>query len=184
MSPRLPHEQSRFSVFGRFKRNRNGSAMVQFALIAPLFFALLFAVIETAIIFFAGQAFETGLHDAARLVLTGQAKASSYTQAQFKTEVCNRLSSMFTCSNIYVEVQKQTNFAGFDPSAKPVDACAAFGTPAYGLGSPGDVMIVRAFYQWPLYVTGLGYYIGGVDGSSAKCGKRLLISTAVFRNEP
>jgi Flp pilus assembly protein TadG len=33
-----------------------GSAAVEFALVAPVFFALLFAIIETAIMFFASQA--------------------------------------------------------------------------------------------------------------------------------
>jgi Flp pilus assembly protein TadG len=40
-------------VFRRFGRNRRGSAAVEFALIAPVFFALLFAILETAIMFFA-----------------------------------------------------------------------------------------------------------------------------------
>ena len=36
----------------RFRRNRRGSAVVEFALVAPMFFALLFAIIETALMFF------------------------------------------------------------------------------------------------------------------------------------
>ena len=47
------------NVLRRFRRNRRGSAAVEFALVAPLFFALLFAIIETAIVFFAGQVLET-----------------------------------------------------------------------------------------------------------------------------
>ena len=41
------------TVLRRFRRNRRGSAAVEFALVAPVFFALLFAIIETAIVFFA-----------------------------------------------------------------------------------------------------------------------------------
>jgi len=40
-------------VLRRFRRSRGGSAAVEFALVAPLFFALLFAIIETAMMFFA-----------------------------------------------------------------------------------------------------------------------------------
>jgi hypothetical protein len=37
--------------------------------------------------------------------------------------------------------------------------------------------VVRLFYQWPLFVTGLGFNMG--------CGNnRLLIATAAFKNEP
>ena len=43
----------------RFRGNRRGSAAVEFALVAPIFFGLLFAIIETAIMFFAGQVLET-----------------------------------------------------------------------------------------------------------------------------
>jgi len=46
-------------VAARFRRSRRGSVAVEFALVAPLFFALLFAIIETAIVFFAGQVLET-----------------------------------------------------------------------------------------------------------------------------
>jgi Flp pilus assembly pilin Flp len=35
----------------RFRRNRRGSSAVEFALVAPVFFALLFAIIETVIVF-------------------------------------------------------------------------------------------------------------------------------------
>ena len=50
----------------RFRRNRRGSAAVEFALVAPVFFALLFAIIETAIVFFAGQVLETITQNSAR----------------------------------------------------------------------------------------------------------------------
>jgi Flp pilus assembly pilin Flp len=50
----------------RFRRNRRGSSAVEFALVAPVFFALLFAIIETVIVFFAGQVLETGVQDAGR----------------------------------------------------------------------------------------------------------------------
>ena len=49
----------------------------------------------------------------------------------------------------------------------------------YVPGSTGQITVVRLFYQWPLFVTGLGYNIG--------CGtsnKRLLVATAAFKNEP
>src|ERR1700731_5367557 len=75
-------------VLYRFRRNRRGSAAVEFALVAPVFFALLFAIIETGIMFFASQVLETVTQDAARQVMTGQAQAAGYnTAANFKTNV-------------------------------------------------------------------------------------------------
>ncbi|MEN3364062.1 MAG: hypothetical protein V7606_1336, partial [Burkholderiales bacterium] len=106
-SPAAPTASVR-NALRRFRRNRRGSAAVEFALVAPVFFALLFAIIETAIVFFAGQVLETVTQDSARLILTGQAQTAAYTQADFKrVVVCGPLINvLFDCTNgIYVDVQ-------------------------------------------------------------------------------
>ena len=46
----------------------------------------------------------------------------------------------------------------------------------YNPGGPGDIVVVRLFYQWPLFVTGLGYNISNLSGN-----KRLLAATAAFQ---
>jgi hypothetical protein len=62
----------------------------------------------------------------------------------------------------------------------PIDAAKNFtNNMQYNPGNAGDIVVVRAFYQWPLFVTGLGYNISNLSGS-----KRLLSATAAFRNEP
>jgi Flp pilus assembly protein TadG len=164
----------------RFRRNRRGSAAVEFALVAPVFFALLFAIIETAIVFFAGQVLETVTQDSARFIMTGQAQTGGYSQSQFKTYVCGKISVLFDCVNgVYVDVQNYPAFSGVSIS-DPIDAGKNFVPPNnYSPGGPGDIVVVRLFYQWPLVVTGLGYNISNLSGS-----KRLLTATAAFRNEP
>src|SRR3954452_22325734 len=97
----------------RFRRNRRGSVAVEFALVAPVFFALLFAIIETAMVFFAGQVLETGTQDSARMIMTGQAQNAGYSQAQFKTNVCGRITVLFAIPNgIAVDVQSYPAFSG------------------------------------------------------------------------
>jgi Flp pilus assembly protein TadG len=164
----------------RFRRNRRGSAAVEFALVAPIFFALLFAIIETAIVFFAGQVLETVAQDSARMILTGQAQSAGFSASQYKTYVCSKISVLFDCANgIYVDVQSYPTFSGVSISP-PVDAGKNFVPPNnYSPGGPGDIVVVRLFYQWPLFVTGLGLNIADLSGS-----KRLLTATAAFRNEP
>src|SRR5262244_777473 len=88
------------NLLGRFRRNRRGSAAVEFALVAPVFFALLFAIIEVALMFFATQVLETVTQESARYLLTGQAQGASMTQAQFKTYVCSQIPALFTCANL------------------------------------------------------------------------------------
>jgi Flp pilus assembly protein TadG len=164
----------------RFRRNRRGSAAVEFALVAPVFFALLFAIIETAIVFFAGQVLETVTQDSARMIMTGQAQVAGYGQAEFKTYVCGKITVLFDCVNgLSIDVQSYPSFSGVSIS-NPIDAGKNFVPPNnYSAGGPGDIVVVRLFYQWPLFVTGLGYNIANLSGS-----KRLLTATAAFRNEP
>jgi len=164
----------------RFIREQGGSAAVEFALIAVPFLALLFAILETALVFFAGQTLEAAVSDASRLIMTGQAQTAGYSQADFKTQVCNRIAGLFDCSGgVYVDVKQYANFSSVS-SASPVTN-GAFDTTkmAYVPGGPGCIEVVTLYYQWPIYVSLLGNNLSNLNGS-----KRLLVATSVFRNEP
>ena len=176
----MPLPAATRKILRRFRRNRRGSAAVEFALVAPLFFGLLFAIIELSMVFFASQVLETATQDSARVIMTGQAQNASFTQAQFKNLVCSRLTIMFDCVNgVSIDVQSYAAFGSVNV-ADPIDASKNFVPPNnYLPGNPGDVVVVRLFYKWPLYVTGLGFNIANIGGS-----KRLLTATAAFQNEP
>lgn len=160
----------------RFRRDRRGSATVEFAFIAPVFFALLFAIIETGFVFFAGQVLETGVQDTGRLLYTSQGTS----QFDFKTALCNRVSVMFSaCSNICVDVRSYAPGVPVnvqDPivGGAYVDDCQYI-PPVNG----NETVVVRAFYQWPLFVTGFGYNIANVGHGTTNI--RLLSATAAFR---
>jgi len=176
------------NLLRRFRRNRRGSAAVEFALIAPLFFGLLFAIIEVSMIFFAGQVLETVTQDSARAVMTGQAQTGQVTgcstpctQAQFKSYVCSQISTLFDCTNgIYIDVRSYSQFSSVNVTP-PIDSSGNFQTTTmqYSLGNAGDIVVVRLFYQWPTFVTGLGFNMANLNN-----GKRLLTATAAFKNEP
>lgn len=173
------------SAMRRFRRNRRGSAAVEFALVAPVFFALLFAIIETGIMFFAGQLLELGTQESARLMLTRQAQTSAMDVTAFKTDLCNRIKLLFNCvgnlPNIALDVKffaAGTSITLPDPivSGSLDTTSLTYSLPANGTT---DTVVVRAFYQWPLFVTGLGYNIANLSGN-----KRLLSATAAFHVEP
>jgi Flp pilus assembly protein TadG len=164
--------------FRRFSKNRKGSAAVEFALVAPVFCALLFAILESGIIFFADQYLETITQDGARMILTGQAQNGSYTQAQFQSYVCSQVVALFNCNNIYVNVQSFSSFETLTATC-PISNGTFVNQMQYNPGGPGSVVIVQLFYQWPQIVTGLGYNITNLNN-----GTRLLCATAAFRNEP
>lgn len=170
------------SLLRRFGRNRRGSAAIEFALVAPLFFALLFAIIETALVFFAGQVLETGTQDAARAFLTSQVQSNGTSAVDFKQSICDKVSALFSCSDIYVDVRS------FAPGTaitlvNPIDGSGNF-VNSFVYQPPAlnssNTVVVRAFYQWPLYVTKLGYDISNIARGTSSS-KYLLAATAALR---
>jgi Flp pilus assembly protein TadG len=164
----------------RFVRHEKGAAAVEFALIAVPFLALLFAILETALIFFAGQTLETAASESARLIMTGQAQTAGYSKDDFKTQVCNRIYGLFDCANgVYVDVKQYSSF-GSVSNTSPVNN-GQFDTTQmnYTPGGPNCIEVVTLYYQWPVYVSLLGSGLSNLNGN-----KRLLVATSVFRNEP
>ncbi|MGY3031483.1 Flp pilus assembly protein TadG [Bradyrhizobium sp. USDA 4354] len=179
-------------ALARFRGNRRGSAAVEFALVAPMFFGLLFAIIETALMFFSSQVLETIAQDSARAILTGQAQAQSGSvaacqttpnsvsacdQTTFKTFVCSKIPALFDCSKLYVDVVSTGSFGSLSLTSYGNSCNFNPSGMQYSAGSSGQVVVVRLFYQWPLFVTGLGYNAGCSN-------KRLMVATVAFKNEP
>ena len=164
----------------RFRDNRTGGAAIEFAIVAPIFFALLFAIIETALMFFASQVLETMTQNSARMILTGQAQTANYQQADFTAYVCSQIPAIFSCANLVVNVQSFSSFstATFN---NPFDSNCQLqsNNVQYNPGGPRDVVIVQVSYKWQLFVTGLGYNIANCPNS-----QRMLKATAAFQNEP
>jgi Flp pilus assembly protein TadG len=169
------------STARRLLHQQDGATAVEFSLVVAPFLAMLFAIIETALVFFAGQVLETAGADSARLIMTGQAQTQGYDQAKFKEAVCARVHGLFNCAgDLYVDVKTYTSFSNISTQA-PVDANGNLqtGNLGYQPGGPGNIVVVRLMYQWPVYVSLLGLNLSDLSGS-----KRLLISTVAFRNEP
>lgn len=161
---------------GRFGRNKSGSAAVEFALIAPIFFALIFAIMETGLVFFAGQTLEIAVQDGARVVYTSQVM----TATDFKKPICERVSALMDCSKLDVDVRSYNQGTAITIS-DPISSSGAYVAGSTVYQPPAaypstQTVVVRAFYQWPLYVTGLGYNIANIDRGKAT-NKRLLAAT-------
>jgi Flp pilus assembly protein TadG len=163
------------------RRSISGSAAMEFALIAPVFFAIFFAILETGLVFFANAVLQNGMQDAARLIRTGQAQGTMDATA-FRTYVCGKVSSLLSCdaSKLYIDVRSFTNFS----SAAYPTAINANGTlnttlNSYQLGKAGDVVLVRGFYTWPLFTPVFSAYFSNLSGNV-----RLISASAAFRNEP
>src|ERR1700749_4731968 len=154
------------NIWRRFSRSRSAWAAVELALVAAVFYALLFANIETATMFFASQVLETMTQDSARQIMTGQAQNGALSATQFHDNVvCPMIPALFTCTSVYVDVESFSQFSSVSVST-PIDGSGnCINNMQYNPGGPCAIVMVRLFYQWPLYVTGLGYNISNMSGN-------------------
>lgn len=161
-------------------RDRRGATAVEFGILALPFMALMGAIFESALCFLAGQVLDTAVADASRLIRTGQAQAAGYSQAQFLTQVCNRLYVLFDCAGLSIDSKVYTNFTSAT-TTMPIDTNKNFNTSGFGfqMGGSSEIVVVRVYYQFPLHFNKLG-----LDLSNLASGKRLLAGVSAFRNEP
>lgn len=181
----------------RFRRAERGALAVEFALIAPFFFGLLFGILEIALTFWSTQVLETAVSNAARQIYTGSFQttaandpaASGFNSAtalsNFKSAVCANVTAVFNCQRlISVDVRAIHATSGNpDPSwsaPSPPVTNGVYDPSSFGYDPPGknEICIVRAAMEYPVYVNLLGYATG------LRNGNRLVMASSAFRTEP
>jgi Flp pilus assembly protein TadG len=163
----------------RFARVTSGTAAIEFSLVALPFFSLMFAIIDSSLIYFSTATLESGVSAAARLIRTGQAQNSALTQAQFRQLVCNNISPLLGCdARLMLDVRKYVSF-GTIASPPALDANGNFtNNTSFQMGAAGDVVVVRAYYQWPLFSPAASLF-ANMSGNN-----RLVYASTAFKNEP
>jgi Flp pilus assembly protein TadG len=167
-------------LLSRLKKSKSGASALEFALVAPPFFLLLFATFDIALMFFAATTLENGIIGAARLIRTGQVQAMNMTQQQFRTLICNDISMLLSCdSRLGIDVRRYNGFGNVQWNAALDNNGNLVGNMQFQPGGPEDVIVVRAFYVWPVLTPGAGSAFSNMAG-----GNRLLEASIAFRNEP
>ena len=158
-----------------------GATLVEFGFVITPFAALMVAILQTSLTFFAQQNLETAAEKSVRQLMTGQAQRAAMTQAQFKTLVCSKIPTFMKCNKVTVDVQQASSFDTAS-TAVPTITYDSSGNPSQGVYTPGaggTINVVKIMYVWDEQKGPLGF-----DLSTMSSGKRLLITTSVFRVEP
>ena len=163
-------------------RDTAGVTAVEFGLLALPFFTIIFAILETAVVFLAGQVLDSAVEDAGRMVRTGRAQNAGFTITEFRNQLCGLTFGLFDCSKIRIHVSTIGSFgAAAPPPVQDCDeeSCEWSEDEAYEAGARRQVVQVAAYYRWPLVVN-LPYFTLRNQPDSY----RLLAAVTVFRNEP
>lgn len=169
----------------RFLRNTRGVTAVEFAMVAPVFFMAMGAVIETGVMLFTEYVLQSSVQEAARKIRTGQAQSAAMSAAAFKTEICNLAGKLMDCnSGVHVYVKSANTFAALRtavPSFMNIGQSYG-GSPSltsYDCGASSKPVAVIATYDWKIVMPFMKAF-GNIDGDT----KRRIGGFAMFQNEP
>lgn len=151
-------------------------------MVAFPFFFMMFAIIEVGMVFVTDSTIANAGMQAGRLIRTGQAAKSNLTAAQFKAEFCSRMSifSSQCDARATVDVREIPQFRNQAPP-DPMASGTSFDTSelTYQTGKPGSLMLVRVWYQQPLFTPFMAQALSKLND-----GKVVMMATTSFRNEP
>ena len=207
----------RLSVLLRQMRMRmvsdRGNAAIEFAFVAPAFFALMFGILEIGTMTFAQFALQNAVTVTGRLIRTGQAQGVDFTTAAkcmggdaakdpghytsaaswYRGQICCNTYGVISdtachdVSKLFINVSSASSFAAAGNFSSAVANVANI----YSPGAACDVVLVRATYAWKIWFPGLarllnvnnGDYLVNIQDSQG-AGAHLLSATTAFRNEP
>jgi Flp pilus assembly protein TadG len=162
-------------------RARSGSAAIEFAFIAPIFFLFLMGIIELGIIFFGGFVLQNATNEAAREIRTGQVALGGVSQTAFRQMICDKISPILACdSNLQIDVETVTTFSQA-AITNPITASNTLDTNLnkWEPGSVCSIVLVRAFYTYPVATPLLTSFLVNINTT-----QHLLTAAVAFRNEP
>lgn len=168
--------------------SKDGTAAIEFAIIAPVFLMLMFSMFEVGWFFYVNSVVDASVGDAARLIETGQIQKSTGTDAQKKAamfnQVCRIVQHFGDCNErLTVDVRTFPSFSAL--AAATDDAVCADASDSEKDAIPFDPGSERAIVRVRICMiyTTLNPAIG-VNVSEAGSSNRRLVSQSIFRSEP
>lgn len=160
-------------------RDENGATAIEFALLVLPFFALVFAILEVALMFFIDSTLDAALQRTAREVRIGTAASEGWDLADFKAEVCANMVLAFECTeHLLVRTVVMTDFSSAT-LVSGVSGNVISVTESFSAGASSDYMLIQAFLPWDSV---LGF--AGVNAHTLADGSYVLAAASLFRNEP
>jgi Flp pilus assembly protein TadG len=175
-----------------FRRKRSvlkddkGATAIEFAILAPLFFAFVLAIIDISAYFFVAGQLQHGVVQAARSIRTGNLIGSGATARDaFRTLVCDNIETLMISScnvNVRVDVRAFNSFgaitlpANLDANSNNIIEDSETVTNTGGSSCP---VIARAFYNYSTIVPGLENVLASLVPDNV-----YISAATAFRNEP
>jgi Flp pilus assembly protein TadG len=128
----------------RPRNARGGNVMIEFALLAPVFFMLIMGLVEFVLFQYKTYALNHVVYEAARNLQTGEVQTSADMQEAFYEEVCSQAGAMIDCEAIIFDVR---SFDALNEVTFPPPTFDEDGNPSnfvFEPGGPNKYSVVRA----------------------------------------
>ena len=187
-------KRRRARLFRRFRKNDDGAAAIEFAILAIPVVMLIFATIEACVAYAGEQLLENAVDTMGRKIRTGQitynqGKPTDMDEGAFRSAFCDQISIILKCdeSRLNLDVREFKTFAKV-PKGIPRVGGADDGDLdtsgfAYDPGGAGSINVVRAYYHWDVTTDLVRPYITNVKGDADSPQYYLMVATAAFQNE-
>lgn len=168
-----------------YSSDQEGATAVEFALVAIPFFALVFAIVELAIIFFISSALSHAVGETGRLIRVGQFQNCGGGPA-FKNLVCANMNGLGNCAqNLTIDVISSPEFNLITiPDQRDIDTDVDGNTSAptgiFESPAASTPVVVQATFYYKLALPAQLTRLETIPRS----GFRILKSTTAFRTEP
>lgn len=173
----------------RYLKNKEGTAAIEFAILAIPFFMLLFAVLELAVVFFINSTLNHALSEAGRQIRLGNLQACG-TPENFKKLVCANMSGVGNCERrLRIDVVSGNVFSSITlptpPEPPELDPTDPTSTDDIENGdwvntAASEPVVIRGLYYHKLVLPTQLTRLESIPGR----GIRLLNATTAFQNEP
>lgn len=158
----------------RFGRDVNGATAVEFALVAPILCFALLSLVEIGMLGMMSSGLDNAVIEASRRIRTGRTDGAT-SATTFEDQICANLGGNTSAcrTRLVVSVQK---FSGFYDAGGSISSAPSG---AFDKGVAGDIIIVKADYNWPLMSPFIATAFHRSGPMNITLGSRL-----AFKNEP
>ena len=168
----------------RFIKDRQGSALIEFALIGPIFLWLLIGIIEFGLMYFAGVLIESGTRSISRFAITGEQTEGKTREQAIKELFAKNTFGFIDMNKVKIVTTPLSNFTGTTLS-EPGDVNNFVDLNCNGIwdaqrddaGQESEVVAYTVSYRWNFITPLLGNILGKPNYID-------LESKTVVQNEP
>ena len=165
-------------VVRRVRYRDDGVTAVEFALVAPVFMFLVFAILETSLMYVVATVMQGEVALTTRIIRTGQLQQEGDAITAFRESLCDNLDNVLNCDNVIIDVRTFEDFGEIDLDDF-VDEEGNASDNQFSPGGAGEIVVVRVAYLYNIVTPYLDEFLP-TDAS----GNLVLFAGTAFRNEP